>query len=268
MSSFYIDAHCHLADPRLDSIRNDLLDRSRRAGVRAWIQGGVGPEDWERQKELKKQFPGEVHAVFGLHPWWIMDHERTEEIRQALQCLEEQIQECCAIGEIGLDFGSRASRTESRDRQLWSFEAQLEIASRIPKPLVLHVVRAHAEALSCLKKRQRVLDRGGIVHAFSGTPGIAKSYLDLGFSISLGGTVTKKSAESLELLKEMIAVIPEDRLLIESDAPDQAPAGWGRKLNEPISILRIADTIAVIRGETPDELLRRSAENAVRIFGC
>ncbi len=271
--ALYIDSHCHLADPRWAAELGQVLERASDAGVGRFLQGGVDPEDWERQRELVRRYPGRVWPVFGLHPWWVRDPARTEaEIESALALLEKAVREpdVRAVGEVGLDFaGDPAFREgEIRDRQLRVFERQLEIAEQAGKPVVLHVVRAHGEVLQILERRGR-LARGGLSHAFSGSLEIARRSIELGLLISVGGSVVRK--KGFETLKRAVVKIPPEALVIESDAPDQAPEGWcertGLGWNEPSSVLEVARAVAELRGERAEEVLERSARNLLRVFG-
>src|SRR4051812_44234082 len=116
MDPTFIDAHCHLADPRFSDSLDAVILRSEAANVYGWVLGGVSPEDWERQVQIQKQYGAGVVTSFGLHPGWVSD--RTEaEVREALLKLESQIAQAQAIGELGLDFGPRHSQSKSLELQ-------------------------------------------------------------------------------------------------------------------------------------------------------
>jgi TatD DNase family protein len=134
----------------------------------------------------------------------------------------------------------------------------------VSKPLVLHIVRAHGQAISILQPFRAFL-RGGIVHSFSGNRENAKRYLDLGLSLSISGGIARRGFESL---KKAVAYIPNDRLLVETDSPDQSIAGVdARELNEPTALLEIARVLAGFRGaQSAEEILKASTLNAERIF--
>ena len=269
----WIDAHCHLADPRWAVELEQVLERAAKSGVGRFMQGGVDPEDWDRQRELSRRYPGRVWPVFGLHPWWVRDPARTDaEIEGALSLLESAVREpgVRALGEVGLDFAGDPAFGEGklRERQLRIFERQLEIADKAGKPVVLHVVRAHGEALDVLERRGRP-GRGGLNHAFSGSLEVARRYIELGLLISVGGGLVRK--KGFETLKRAVVKIPAEALVIESDAPDQPPEGWcgrtGLAWNEPSSVLEVAHAVAELRGERAEAVLERSARNLERVFG-
>ncbi|MCM2277416.1 MAG: TatD family hydrolase [Oligoflexia bacterium] len=259
----YWDAHCHLADERFGNDLGSVLERARALGIRRFLQGGVGPEDWDRQLRLARERPGEVLPVFGVHPWWAASHS-VEELEGALGRLEGLAPAGTAIGELGLDFSRRWELTP-REPQLHAFRTQLALARQLTKPLVLHVVRAHGEALKLLGEQPPEV--GGLVHSFSGSPEVACQYVELGLLISVSGAVTRKGAESL---RKSVVRIPPECLVIESDSPDQPPegatTGLASGLNEPLAIFAVAKTVALLRNEAPEAVLERSAENLKRVF--
>ncbi len=256
--SGYIDAHCHLADSRFDCNLGEVLDRSTRAGVTAWVQGGVSPEDWENQLRVQARFGKSIIPAFGLHPWWVSANTR-DQVDLGLSHLERQIPLAMALGELGLDLSPKGGGREGLEHQTYAFERQLDLGKREIKPLVLHIVQAHAEAISILK-RKGPFPAGGLVHSFSGSLPVAQEYLSLGFLISVGGTVMQKGRKQL---KEAVASIPSDRLVLETDSPDQLPSPLvGKRMwNEPEVLLQVAQVAAEIRGEVPSELLLQSARN-------
>lgn len=258
----YVDAHCHLADLRLEAELDRVLRAAESRGISLFVQGGFDPDDWQRQLELQRRYPNRLVTAFGLHPWWVAAHT-DQELEEALVLLEKELPRAQALGELGLDQGRRVG-PESYPRQLRAFRAQLEISQKISeKPLVLHIVRAHSLALGILKAIRVGGQYPGIIHSFSGSREIARQYLDLGFSLSISGGITRKGFETL---RRAVSYIPRDRLILESDSPDQSPENWMGDLNEPISLFETAKAVGEIRGEDPDELLQASSINARRVF--
>jgi TatD DNase family protein len=261
----WMDAHCHLADPRFDSCLDQVLARSKQVGVDGWIQGGVSPEDWERQLAIRERFGPGIILSFGLHPIWVAQ-QSSQEIELALIQLKEKISLAHAIGELGLDFHPRRSLKSSQQEQILVFEKQLKLAHEVPKPLILHVVQAHSQALRFLRK-WGPFPRGGMVHLFSGSLEIAQEYLRLGFLISLGGTMTR---DGFQKLKRTLHSVPLDRIVVETDSPDQLPhlpGIEGGSLNEPAHLVRIADYLGTLRQVNRDELLTQSTNNLKKLFG-
>lgn len=259
---YWIDAHCHLADPRFEGKLKDILARSHKAGVGGWVQGGVSPGDWERQREIQREFGQAIVLAFGLHPWWVAEHE-AEDIEAALNVLRETLSLAKACGELGLDFGPKYDGMESRTRQEEAFCEQLRLAKAMKKPLILHIVKAHGEALRILK-REGLGSLGGIVHSFSASQDIAKQYLDLGLTLSISGAITR---EGFQNLKKAIKWAPSESFVVETDCPDQKPGASAEPgLNEPMNLIAIATAIAGLRGERKDEVLTRSTQTIKRIF--
>jgi TatD DNase family protein len=260
MSDAYIDGHCHLADPRFYGCLDQVLEESRAVGVKKWVQGGVCPEDWIRQIELKDKYDDSIVLCFGLHPWWVAQNS-FESCKENLTLLERLVPQAAGVGELGLDFSSRFDKS-TYDHQTEAFTLQLQMACRLNLPIVLHVVSAHQKALATLRLIG-VPSAGGLVHSFTGSTAVMGEYLKLGLSISVSGAVTQKGYHGL---KRAVAAIPNDRLILETDAPDQAPAGWDRPYNTPKSLIRVAEAIAVLRGESANALLQQSTENLIQIF--
>ena len=244
-SSFFIDAHCHLADSRYsEAMLEEAIQRSRQVGIQAWVQGGVSPGDWDRQVQIRQRYGTGIVTSYGLHPWWVAE-SRQEEVEKALDLLGARGGEAQAVGELGLDFMPKYSEIEdARRRQQFAFEAQLEIAKKLNKPLILHIVKAHSEALGILKKRGP-FPRGGIVHAFSSSAEIAAEYLTLGFLISIGGAVIRKGYRTL---KEALSHLPLEGIVVETDSPD-------RDMSEPANLIGISKGLAELLGRDYREVL-------------
>ena len=258
-----IDPHAHWCDPRIDSQNYpQMLQQCEQQHIQFILQGGVDPEDWQRQRELQKQFPKNIGTSFGLHPYFVAG-KVSEECDFAMDELAENIIGAMAIGETGLDFRSQFIKTD-RDRahQITYFEQQIELARASAKPLILHIVRAHDEA----KRILTVWDlpqKPGFVHAFNSNFENAKNYLDFGLLLSVGGAVTHTKNREL---RDSVKKIPLELLLIESDSPDQVPSGWPG-LNQSWSIWNVAREISILRGDiSAEDLLIKSADNFKRIF--
>lgn len=255
----YSDSHCHLADLRMNGVVDEVLNQSKSLGIRLFLQGGYSPDDWSRQVDLSKRHL-EIVPVFGVHPMWIAKHSASE-VEQALDQLARMVGSVAAIGETGLDL--RPQFKESIEVQYESFQAQVELAELVKKPLVLHIVKAHFEVTRCF-------DIWGwptvsaMVHAYNGDWETAKKYLDRGFYLSIGGALT--FSRNLNLRKAILD-IPEDKILIESDSPDQSPFQWTESVNKPSSIFNVARSLADLRGQSPEYWLQVSAHNLSQFLG-
>lgn len=254
------DAHCHLADPRLAPDLDEVIARSLAAGVVSWVQGGVSPEDWEGQRTLRSRLGESIKLSFGLHPWWVAAATERD-VDEGLLALEACASDADAIGETGLDtYARRNVRDGALARQQRALAAQLQLAKRVARPLVLHVVRAHSEVLQQLE-RLSPFPQGGIVHAFTGTVDDARRYVDLGFHLSLGGALAGNPDRARQL-----APIAVDRVLVETDAPDQAPRQWQVDRNEPAFLPRIAAALSPVWGLSSTELLDRARRSLDALF--
>lgn len=268
--SNWIDAHLHLTDSRVVDLVPALLNEARRVGITRFGLGGVEPNEWEKQKRLASLYPGVFFLSFGLHPWWVAADSLSKRIDAGLTRLREELERvpraCAAIGETGLDFHPRFS-VESHLVQERVFREHLRLAQTFDIPLVLHVVRAHDRALSILREERRGASiYRGIVHSFSDGPETASSYLELGFALSISAPViTRGHGTAFEKLRQTVVTLPATALVLETDSPDQPPAGE-TGLNHPANLVRIAEVIAG-PGPAARALLDQSAENICRIFG-
>lgn len=256
----YVDSHCHLADPRLDKSRDEIIRRAEGLGIGFFLQGGVSPEDWVRQERLQEQYP-QIGTCFGLHPYWVADHTATE-CDDAMDILAMMIPEALALGELGLDLRPHIMK-DSYERQSDFFVQQLELAEVAAKPIVLHLVRAFDEAMKIFAM-WGVPQAGGMVHSFNGSVSEAKSYLELGLHLSVGGPLVHPDNQRL---RQAVKEIPMEFLLVESDSPDQPPPSHKDQLNEPATILEVADVIAEIKGLTRAEVLDKTRENLENLLG-
>jgi len=257
----WIDAHCHLASEKFQGRLDQVIERSRQVGVTGWIQGGIDPQDWLRQKQLRTKYGKRFITSFGLHPWWV-GSATPEGLEQGIKQLEDSIREADALGELGLDFGQKHDL--NRTQQQAAFKQQLLLAKKQPKPLILHVVKAHQEALEILKSLAP-FPRGGIVHSFTGSFEIAQAYSELGLLISIGGAVTQ---EGYFALKKAIPLLSLLQIVVETDSPDQVPKLEGIVSdNEPQYLIGIAQAIAQSKNTTIEAVLNQSTENLKKLFG-
>jgi TatD DNase family protein len=164
-----------------------------------------------------------------------------------------------AIGETGLDY---FYAPETKELQLDSFKKHVRVARRHKKPLIIHTRDARQDTLDILREEQ-ASEVGGILHCFTETWDMAKAALDLGFYISMSGIVTFKNADEL---REVAKKIPDDRLLIETDAPYLAPVPHRGKQNQPAYVVEVAKHLASIRGQSVDKIAQISSENFNRLF--
>lgn len=250
-----IDTHAHLDLDDFDGDRDAVIARARAAGVERIITIGIGLEECRRAIEIASAHPF-IYAAIGLHP-----HNASMLDLAALDFLEEQARDMrvVALGEMGLDFYRNRS---PRQDQVRAFRAQLDLAAALKLPVVIHDRDAHAETLQILREEKPPC--GGVLHCFSGDTAMARACIDLGFLISIPGTVTFKNAAGLH------AVVVDtglEHLLIETDCPFLTPAPHRGKRNEPAYVRFIAEKIAELKNVPLEEVAVRTGENACRLFG-
>lgn len=274
----WVDAHAHLQDPRVNAFRDEWITECSRAGIQKHLLGGVDPEDWRLQHRITAQYPGKMRASFGLHPWWVAAHS-DEECESALVILDEMLKAFArdprddfrpwAIGETGLDFHERFS-VETHARQTRFFREHLTRARALNLPLVLHIVNAHEPALRVLEEMRGALAASfsGIIHSFSGGLDLALRYRRLGFLLSISAAViTRASGKAFDSLRSAVLNLGSEDFVVETDSPDQPPAGRKGQMNPPLALLEVARRIADIRGVSEETILSSSTENLRREFG-
>ena len=250
----YIDSHCHLAEPAFAGRLDEVLARARAAGVTEIFNVGLGPDNCRAVLAQAAERP-ELRPVLGWHP-----HEAEDFTDQGLREILDLAgrPEVAALGEIGLDFTSRASRAA----QLRAFESFL--AAGLDRPVVIHSREALDETLRLLRKYAPRLKRGGLIHCFTLGLDAARAYLDLGFHLSLPGVLTYPQSHDL---RAAIRNLPDDRLLVETDAPYLAPVPFRGRRNEPAHLLWTLKALAEAKGWPLAEAARRTTANARALFG-
>ena len=254
-----IDTHTHLDFPDFDADRRELLAASAKGGVERMVVLGVHEANWQRVWDLVKAEPA-LHAAFGLHPVYLDEHrpEHLVALGDWLSRLRGDPQ-LCAVGEFGLDYYLPEL---DRERQQALFEAQLQMAVDFDLPALLHVRRSHAAVIATLKRFK--LPRGGIIHAFAGSYEEAREYIRLGLRLGLGGAATWPQALRLH---KVLPRLPLDSVVLETDAPDMAPAMFPGVRNSPVHLPEIAAALAGIMGVEVQVLAEASTRNACEMFG-
>ena len=253
-----IDTHTHLDFPDFDEDRQALLAESRALGVRRIVVLGVYQANWQRVWDLVLSDP-DLHAAFGLHPVYLEDH-RPDDLHELGDWLTRLAghRQLCAVGEIGLDYFLEQL---DRERQQSLFEAQLKLAVDFQLPALLHVRRSHAAVIATLKRIR--LPRGGIIHAFAGSQEEAREYIKLGFKLGLGGAATWPQALRMH---KVIARLPLEAVVLETDSPDMAPVMYPGQRNSPEHLPDICVALAERMGLSPSALAEASSRNACELF--
>ena len=249
------DTHAHLHFPEFAGDLDAVLARARAAGVRRMVTIGTDVVTSRAAAALAAREP-DVWAAVGIHP-----HEAADADEAALTEIERlaSAPRVVAIGETGLDFFRARSPREAQTR---AFTAQVALARRLGKPVLVHCRDAHAETLALLAA-DGPLDRGGIMHCFSGDVALARRCIELGLLVSLAGPVTYPKPGALP---DVARAIPADRLVVETDCPFLPPQPYRGKRNEPAYLAITAARVAELRGEPLADLAGRMSENARALF--
>ncbi|MBI3819123.1 MAG: TatD family hydrolase [Planctomycetes bacterium] len=251
-----IDAHAHVGDPKFDNDRGAALDRAAAAGLGAIVCVGQNTDTARRALAVKRGGHPKLKlaATAGLHP-----HEAANAAAELPALLElAKLPEIDAVGETGLDFYYNHS---PRDAQRDAFRWHLDIAKKLHKPVVVHVRDAHPEALEDITKAGP--DAICMIHCFTGGPAEARKYLDLGCYISFSGILTFPTAAAI---REAARIVPEDRLLVETDCPFLSPEGFRGKRCEPAFIINTARVLAEVRGTAVEAVDACTSRNAMKLF--
>lgn len=253
-----IDTHCHLDLEQYFQPFEEALAATKAAGVGKIILPGVIRSGWGRLMELCRHEQG-VFGAPGLHPLYLSHHHpyHLEEL-EALMTGDGSWGPV-AIGEIGLDY---YDKSVDRPAQQQLFEQQLDIAATAQLPVLLHVRKAHDQVQATLRRKN--FSHGGIVHAFSGSFQQACHYVKLGFGIGICGTITYDRARRI---RKIAAQLPEECLVLETDAPDIPLAGHRGENNHPQYLPEVLDMLAALRRESREKTANYTSANAQRILG-
>lgn len=251
----WIDSHAHLDFDRFDKDRDEVISRARARGVTTVISIGTRIESTTRAIHLAERYPGFIYATAGFHPLY-MEDDNEKGWRELEELLRNPL--IVAVGETGLDY---YYDTTPPDQQRASFRRHLQLSKKYNKPIIIHIRDAFDDAFQMIDEEG--LDAGGVVHCFTGGPKECQAALDRGLYISLSGIVTFKNAKEL---RAAAAMIPSDRLLIETDSPFLAPIPHRGERNEPSFVVDTAYCVAELRGQSLESLSRDTRRNTKTLF--
>ena len=254
-----IDTHTHIDSEEFDEDRALAVQRAKEAGVEKVFVPAIDLKSVSSVLQTCRQFPGYAYPMIGLHPEEVKADWRNQ-LAQMKPMLDEPNHPFIAIGEVGLDYyWSREFEAE----QLQAFEEQVEWAAEYDLPLMIHCRKAQNEMVHILKRHEKELARGGVFHCFTGNEKEAEQLLQFdNFVLGIGGVLTFKKSH----LPEVLAGIPIDRIVIETDSPYMAPVPMRGKRNESAYVAFVLKRITEIYGISEDEADRRTTANALRIF--
>ncbi len=252
------DSHAHLDDEKFDEDRDNLIEQIKKAGVAKFISAGYSLEGSRKAKELAEQYDF-IYATAGISPNDIPQTE--DELWKVLLEIEEMVKQSkkiVAIGEIGLDY---YWNEENKDLQKKAFTKQIEIANRLKLPIVIHTREAVMDTIQILKQNQ--VYAKGVFHCCPLNRELVREALKLGFYISFAGPVTFKNSKNAD---EIIQMVPNEKILIETDSPYLSPEPLRGRRNDPRNVKYIAQKIATIKNLNLEEVAQMTFENTERIF--
>jgi TatD DNase family protein len=252
-ASALIDSHCHLDAAEFDVDRADVIARAIDAGVASQIIPAIALAGFPKLRELCASTPN-LHPAYGLHPMYLAEHA-PDHLAALRNWLEQE--KPVAVGECGLDFFIDGL---DHELQRMYFLRQLELAREFELPVILHARRAVDEVIATLRK---VGGLSGVVHSFSGSEEQAHQLWKLGFCLGIGGPVTYERARRL---RSIVATMPIEYLVLETDAPDQPLHGHRGERNEPALLAEVLAHVAALRNEDASAIGAATTQNARRLF--
>ena len=252
-----VDTHVHINFDVFQDDIDSVAERWRAANVSHLVHSCVEPSEFPTTRALADRFP-ELKFSVGLHP---LDADKwTEAMASEIRAYAESDERVVAIGELGLDF----FKADNQQHQIHVLESQLQVASDLDLPIIVHC----RDAAPAFKEVvERFLSNGhsvrGVMHCWTGSPEETQWFLDLGFFVSFSGVVTFKNAAQV---RESALLVPDEKLLIETDCPFLAPAPKRGKRNEPAFVHHVATYLAELRGITLESLARQTTSNASELF--
>ena len=249
------DCHNHIQDARIFPMLGKVMERARSAGIERMAIKGCCESDWPKVIEIINRYPN-AYLAFGLHPWFMGGRSR-----QCFQTLEHLLTAYpqSSVGEIGIDHAIE-NRDDAEQEEV--FLIQLEIARRFGRPVTIHCRRAWGRLLELLDQFGE-LPRGMLIHCFGGSAEVATELVRRGAYISFSGSITRPDAKQAG---PAIRAVPDDRILIETDAPDLLPHNLDDDFNEPANLRFVLAKAAELRGVPEESLAQTTFRNAKRFF--
>lgn len=251
-----VDSHAHLDDSAYAEDLTAVIQRAKENGVSRIINIGADMDSSAKSLELSEKYE-QIYAAVGIHPQDVVN-AKAKDYDQLAAWLK--LPKVVALGEIGLDYYYDDGAPRELQRKI--FIEQIDVAKQMNKPIVVHNRDAHGDVMDILKKEAKGLT--GVMHCYSGSWEMAKELIKMNFFLSVGGPVTFKNSAKLP---EIVAKIPLEYLLLETDCPYLTPQPYRGKRNEPAYIKIIAEKIAQIRNITVEELAVATTDNVKNIFG-
>ena len=257
------DSHCHLDDERFEEDREEIIEKIKESGVTKLVSAGYSIEGSRKGVELSKKYEF-IYTTCGLSPNDIpqTEEELWKDIDKIKKLVKENLEykKIVAIGEIGLDYYWEKDK-ERRELQKKAFVKQIELANDFNLPIVIHTRDAVMDTIEILKKNK--VNKKGVFHCCPLNRELVKEALKLDFYISFAGPVTFKNSKNAN---EIIKMVPNDKMLIETDSPYLSPEPLRGKRNDSRNVKYIAQKIAEVKGLSIDEVAEFTNQNAKRVF--
>lgn len=248
-----VDSHSHFDVAEFDRDRTAAYFRATAAGITAQIVPAIDMAGWPKLKRVCTQFAG-LYPAYGLHPMFL-DAHRPQHLDELRHWIEHE--RPAAVGECGLDFFVEGL---DADTQQSYFDTQLQLAREFDLPVIIHARRAVDAVIASIR---RIGGLRGVIHSFPGSKEQAVQLHELGFLLGIGGPVTYERANKL---RDVVATVPLEQLLLETDSPDQPNCGHRGQRNEPANLLEVLDAIAGLRRMAVEDLAAATTANAERLF--
>ncbi|BFM49373.1 TatD family hydrolase [Marinomonas sp. THO17] len=250
----FIDSHCHLDFSVFDQTRDELMLSCEAAGIKGFLVPATTAASWRTLSRLSKRY-SQWRIAYGLHPYFL-SQARLDELDALAEACEAD--DVLAIGEIGLDnWPGSCDMGVQKD----FFARQLQIAKSLNLPVVIHARKSYDLVYQLL--RRVGLKCGGVIHAFNGSYEQAQRFLELGFVLGIGGTITYPRAKKAQ---RVLAALDRQAYVLETDSPDMPLCGKQGKINTPLSVIQVAQHVAQIRMEEVEQIAVDSYGNLLRVF--
>lgn len=281
----FTDSHCHLDDITFQQQLPELLTQCQHLSIQRIIIPATSPDNFEQVLNLAKRYNDhavKLYPCLGIHPWYL-DNLNEDHLKQLTSKVQKARNNIIALGEIGID-GANIKRSHAPEKELAKqqhfFDYQLNLAKQEELPVIIHHRQSHDKIIPLLKKYQ--LTRSGVIHGFTGSYQQAKDYLDLGFKLGIGSTITyTRAKKTINTLKR----VPIESLLLETDAPamplskeldnviEQNQLTQGLTTNEPainypLKIIQIFNVLSQIRPESTNDIAEQLESNVEQLFFC
>lgn len=257
---YYFETHAHYDDEKFDEDRESVIKKIFEAGVTKCVNIGCNLETSRNSVDLADKYDF-MYATCGIHPSEIphSDEELDKEIEE-LEKIAKQSKKVVAIGEIGLDY---YWNSENKEMQKNAFIKQIELANKLNLPISIHTRDAIDDTIGIIKNKVEIKN-GGILHCCPFNRELVKHGLNLGLYIAFGGTCTFKNSKNAE---EIVKMVPNDKILIETDSPYLAPEPLRGTRNDSSNLKYIVNKIADLRKASSEDIARITYQNALRVFG-